>query len=393
MAEWSVDELQRWRGVGDPPADAVIAEIYDEHGHGAVHDIMQAILQREEVEAGPGAEKVAAFLASERDGVDTQALEQRISAGQDVFAEHGPEVILILGTYSLPAAYAAYFGAKVLLQTGYLTNQPDRRLIETAQIIVDVMQPGGLAHGGIGRRSAEKTRLMHAAIRHLIIHRPDHAWEADEWGVPINQEDLAATLMTFSWIVLDGLRRMGVRLSEEEAQSYLEAWREVGRIMGVVDELIPTTVADAERLTRAIQDHQVLTSRPSDSRWAGGRQLTAALIPVLDHKMLPGVPASLMHLFLPRTVTRGLGVPRAPVRDTVVLALVKGFGWLDSTILSRFSRGSRVLRGLSMELLNGILQWERGGDRAPFRIPDSLDWYEEGRRTIGQRTVERIGRR
>ncbi len=383
--------------MGDPPADALIAELFDAHGHEGVGQLMTDLLDSEWVGEGEVGEKAEAFLTAERQSgfSDAAHLSATLEAGQAVFAEHGPEIILILGCYSLPAAYAAANGVKVLRQTDYLTNQPDRRLIETAQIIVDVMQPGGLEAGGIGQRSAEKTRIMHAAIRHLILHRPDHSWDTARLGVPINQEDLAATLMTFAYIAIDGLHKMHISTTPTERESYLAAWREVGRIMGVAPELLPATFSRAEQLTRAIQDDQVLQGvPPTDPAWSDGRLMTVPLLGVLDSKMLPGVPATMMGLFLPRDVADGLGVPRRPIADRVIHAVVRAFGWLDTNVLERFGRRSRVVRHVSLDLLQMMLDWERGGNRQPFRIPDSLDWYNEpgAKHTLGQRALTRTAK-
>jgi len=390
----SRDRLRALRSVGDAPADELIANVFDDHGHEGVGKLMDALLDREWVGEGEVGQKAEAFLTAERQAhlSDATDLESVLEAGQSVFAEHGPEIILILGCYSLPAAYATANGVQVLRQSDYLTNQPNRRLIETAQIVVDVMQTGGLKPGGIGLHSAEKTRIMHAAIRHLIMHRPNRPWDAATLGVPINQEDLAATLMTFAYIALDGLDRMGITTTAVEKESYLAAWREVGRIMGVLPELLPPTFADAERLTRAIESDQVLSGiPPSDPAWANGKLMTGALLEVLDSKMIPGVPSALMRMFLPADVADGLGVPRRPVPDWVVRRIVRSFGWLDRTVLERFTRSSRVLRHVSFDLLELMLQWERGGNREPFRIPDSLDWYDHKRDkpNVGQRLLTR----
>ena len=45
---------------------------------------------------------------------------------------------------------------------------------------------------------------MHAAVRHLVRSSPRYD---PEWGTPVNQEDLAGTLMTFSIVVLDALEQ------------------------------------------------------------------------------------------------------------------------------------------------------------------------------------------
>ncbi|EUA35668.1 hypothetical protein I553_6308 [Mycobacterium xenopi 4042] len=36
-------------------------------------------------------------------------------------------------------------------------------------------------------------RLIHALVRRHVAAMPD--WRADEWGVPVNQTDMAATLV------------------------------------------------------------------------------------------------------------------------------------------------------------------------------------------------------
>src|SRR5581483_7387456 len=134
---------------------------------------------------------------------------------------YGPQVILNLFCYSLPFCYAARKGVQVVWLTSRRYTNPTRRIIETAQMVVDVMRPGGLSAGGTGVKTAQKVRLMHAGVRHQI-----HAytgWNA-EFGEPINQEDMAGTLMSFSWVVVDGLRRLGMGLNDAEAEAYLHAW-------------------------------------------------------------------------------------------------------------------------------------------------------------------------
>ena len=119
--------------------------------------------------------------------------------------------------------------------------------------------------------------------------------------------------------------------------------------------------------------------------------MTGPLLEVLDSKMIPGMPSALMRLFLPPDVADGLGVPRRPLVDWMVRRLVRTFGWIDRTVLERFTRRSRVLRQLAFDLLEMMLQWERGGNREPFRIPASLDWYARppGKPNAGQRLLAR----
>ncbi len=54
-------------------------------------------------------------------------------------------------------------------------------------------------------------------------------WDIKEYGIPINQEDMMATLCSFSANVLDVINRMSlVPLSLEEEEAYLHLWRYIG---------------------------------------------------------------------------------------------------------------------------------------------------------------------
>ena len=80
---------------------------------------------------------------------------------------------------------------------------------------------------------------MHAAVRHLV--RASAAYDP-EWGVPVNQEDLAGTLLTFSVVVLDALAKLGTTFSDEDADAYFHSWNCVGHVLGVDRRLICDTL-------------------------------------------------------------------------------------------------------------------------------------------------------
>jgi len=308
---------------------------------------------------------------------------EKVRRGEELFGVYGPEMLLVLGFYSLPAAYAARKGVQVLYRTGYLLHRPMRRVFETTQMVVDVMARGGLEATGRGVRSAQKVRLMHAAIRHLVSKAPKNPWPA-ELGVPINQEDLAGTLMTFSYIVLDGLKRMGITLSDADQDAYLHAWLAIGRIMGLREDLLPATVAAARDLTTLIHQRQIASS-------AEGKALAKALIEGYQKLMpvdfLKGVPASLTHFFLDVDTFTGqdiaamLDIP--PADWTESLAHIIG---AVGNALGQFelSHGlvDAVFGYVSRAMIEAMLLLERGGTRAPFFIPDNLrkQWKMEPKR-------------
>jgi uncharacterized protein (DUF2236 family) len=164
--------------------------------------------------------------------------------------EHGPQVCLALSTASLVYCYAGYPGVKVLTFSHRMDQDAYRRVGETAQFLLAVTAPGSLGPGGRGIRKIQKVRLLHASIRHLVAGSP--RWDSPADGIPINQDDLAGTLLTFSWLVVESLKKLGVRMSPGEAEDFYYRWRAVGEMLGIDPAVIPPDLDAAAELSAAI---------------------------------------------------------------------------------------------------------------------------------------------
>ncbi len=385
-------ELDAWRQVGDPEADRFVADHFKKE---SMRPLMAALVKQKNVartdlaelaideneQAEASLQELLDAMAERMPGVT----DEDIRIGQDLFEMYGPEILMILGCYSLPAAYSAKKGVQVLATTKFLELEPDRRLAETSQIIMDVMTEG-LGEGKGGREAAERTRLIHAAIRRLLVEDPD--FDTETLGVPINQEDLAATLMTFSYLVLEGLGKMNMRVTDEQAQAFIDTWRQVGCLLGIESGLLPQNLEEAEQLTRAIQNRQVAPS-------PRGIELLSILRNALAEKTLPGLPSAMMRLFMPAGVADAMEIPRnkmwPPVPDWAIHQLVRAAGTIDSVILARLGRRSLILRDVSLDLLEPVMGWQDSekGSKERFEIPDSIDWWEQ-RDAEGRGKVSRI---
>ena len=367
---WTNQFLDDARLSGDTEADQVVSELFRNGQLDAVNSLMRTLVVNDGLPSDLLPKEVLDYL--ERTGTTPSVDAAQVKLGEEVFGMLGPEILAVLGFYSLPADYAAKKGVQVLYRTGRLITNPVRRVFETTQMVVDVMAPGGLTPSGRGIRSAQKVRLMHAAVRHLLSHDPSHPWDP-AFGVPINQEDLAGTLMSFSFLVLNGLERLGVELEPADRDAYFQAWMVIGQVMGVRADLIPSDIEQGRALTQLIHQRQIVSSPE-------GVALAAALVKgyqALFPELLKGAPVSLIHFFLDRDPFTGeniaamLGLPPADWIRYVAGLMVhvdRFFG--ERNIDSSFA--DRAFSFVSRHLIEGLLLVERGGRRAPFTIPDEL---------------------
>jgi hypothetical protein len=361
---WNEAMLDEMRHIGDPPADAAIEAIFAAGQQNAVQVFMTELAAND----APLPSSLPAVL---RDFIEKSAAQplpdpSTIEAAQNLFVDHGPEILTTLGCYALPSAYAAAKGVKVLHQTAYLANRPNRRLFRTMQMVVDVMEPGGLGPHGYGFRTIEKVRLIHAAIRYELLHDRSNKWDAS-FGVPINQEDLAGTLLTFSFLAVDGLRKLGANISTEAAQAYLGTWCGIGSLMGVVPEMIPHNLEDGARLRDQIRRRQFVPSNE-------GREMTQALIETLQKNsppLLEGIPTGLMRLFMEREIADYLGIPDSRLQEHLAEALVEFAKFVDRDLETSHWQ-AMIFRHHILSLIEGMIKVEAGPQRDFFRLPTHL---------------------
>lgn len=367
---WTGPFLDGMRACGDELADAAIGALYADGDIAAVNALMRTLVMNDGMPSDELPAVIADYLA--RTSIVRAVDMPKIRRGEALFGTLGPEMLLVLGFYSLPASYAARKGVQVLYRTGYLLKRTVRRVFETTQMVVDVMAKDGLGANGTGVRTAQKVRLLHAAVRHLLTHDPKQPWDPS-LGVPLNQEDLAGTLTVFSYVVLDGLTRLGIAIDDDDREAYIHAWAAVGRIMGVREDMIPASFAEAKELAEIIYTRQIAES-PEGAAMANA--LIEGMQTILP-SALHGLPASLIHFFLDsdpfthQDVAAMLKTP--PANWTESLTEVVGtVGHLLESISADLDPAAKVIRFASRELVKGMLLVERGGHRAPFAIPPDL---------------------
>jgi len=361
---WNPAYLHAMRQVADEEADAVIRQIFQDGDEAAVDAILARITRSDEAIPSGLPPRANAFFETTAALPSWADLEQ-IAVAQRLFTRVGWATATGLFCSSLPQAYAARNGARVLLGTGGMTIHVERRIFETAQFVFDVLNEGSFGPAGRGIRASQKVRLLHATIRHLTLRQA--SWDATSWGVPINQEDLAGTLMTFSCVILDAWKTLRIAVSTVEAEAFLHTWTVVGHLLGLEHRLLPNNVGDGEALMEQIRNTEWQASPE-------GATLATALVKMMQ-SFLPGhvfdgIAVTMMRDLAGDHCADLLSLPRADwTRRLVHLAtdLDSLFGSGDDHSIAQ-----KLLAEASQKLMEGLVGVFRDGKQARFRIPSAL---------------------
>lgn len=179
----------------------------------------------------------------------------RLARASRFFKDHFFAIGVVLSTSSLLEGYACRRGAAVLAYSGLLSKQTNRRLYETLQFVLYVTASEGFKRG-YALKAIRKVRLMHGAIRWLVMNTKKKQWHKADCGTPINREDLLGTLMCFSTLMYRDLPKLLIPVSYDEADDYRYLWNIIGNLLGIDAGLLPKSVGEALALTMVIERRQ-----------------------------------------------------------------------------------------------------------------------------------------
>jgi len=368
-----LDEL---RFEGDPPVDAVIEQHAAERAGAPPATLVADLAAHLELPPNRRSAALGAYL-DETPPLPDWADPELMRRGADLFSLRGLEIGSALFLASLPQAYASARGARVLTLTGRLVSDPVRRVYETAQMVFDVLAHDGLSvPDGVGYRDIRRVRLMHAAVRYLILHdprvsktpspEPGSSWDIGD-GIPVSQEELVGTLLTFTVVVFETLERQGMPASEADAEAYLHLWCVVGHLLGIRPDVLPIPLAEAREVSAMIREREWGPS--TDGELLGG-----ALVGAIQRSLPPplrGVPPAAIRWYNGPEVARYNGVHGGNLTEATFAPLRVGFG-----LFGLASSHEWLLHQLTMRctafVLGDFVRHGRTGHRPAFTVPEDL---------------------
>jgi len=323
----------------------------------------------------------------------------KIARAEQLFMGMSMLSCTLLFCASLPECYVLPDLSAVLHAAGQLEQHTDYRVRSTAAMIFPVMLTGGLtAPGGGGVAQTLKVRLIHATIRHLILRGAPscalgadpvapcapagggmlhqlyaHGWDTKREGLPCNQEELAYTLLTFSYVFLRGLRRLGLGLERDDEEAYLHAWNVLGHVLGIERALMAWTMAEAEQQFKACQARGRPLARTPDPRPALAAALMQAMASEIPLRLFKPFPILLTRLLCGRDASADLGLnKRQPLLSSAVfltgLGVVRVIDALVRRIVPGFSISRMLTRALGYRLVTRFLM----DQTRPLRLPAAL---------------------
>jgi hypothetical protein len=297
------------------------------------------------VDAVPDAPPALEAFFREVETVPDWVDEERVERGAAVFRRMGRNAGDVLLQLSLIGGYRFGGPTDLLVRTDGLTGPATvRRLAETQKWGTSLQSAEALRPHGEAWRLTVHVRLMHA----LVNAQYEPEWDVEQWGLPINQTDLASTLGLFDGVPLLGCRALGVRITRRDAGDYLHLWRYVGHLMGVH----PDFLVERERDRHVINYHVL---RAQGELTEAGPQLAQAVVRAQRDREWHGWPArlkplrgrfeqerllSMLTVFLGPESMREFGLP---LRPPWAFGYLVPLNLLRYHVLGRTTPGKRML--------------------------------------------------
>jgi hypothetical protein len=225
----------------------------------------------------------------------------------------------------------------------------------------------------VGWHSVVKVRLLHSRVRRQIRRR-NKDWDTTHYGIPINQEDMMATLLSFSISVLKSVRKIGAPwLTEHEEHAYLHLWRYIGFVIGVREECNP--LSSMNRAHGTIESVVLHLLHPDDRSVAiANHVLQAVAHRPPNSDWTPAMHSEMARWLLGNPLSEALGIKRSILcylytfKIMIVLQLVALI--LPLMINSNTTFGRKMAHTVRSAIVAHAKRVEKSTETSPDPNPD-----------------------
>jgi hypothetical protein len=306
--------------TADPAADQVVAGLVAGGRISEVNALLRDFHGNDQIVPAQLPAEIAEFLSvSAR--LPTWADPARLDRVRGFFTDDGIHVAAVLSLSSMLQCYALPDAAELLGTTQRL-EYPRRRMTQTGQFVLRMMDENAFGPDGGFVPAAQKVRLIHAAIRR---HLREEGWDERTLGVPMSQRSMLVALMIFSVGVIEGLEILEISVTDVEAADYYHAWRVAGHLLGIQDEVMPEDLDEARKLFAAVKTG---CFGPSEVGVLLTRELLDLYVDIVPSRVFGPLVPALARLLVGDQIADWMGVPRSRW-DRVARALPRWIGRLE----------------------------------------------------------------
>ncbi|AFA76036.1 latex clearing protein Lcp (plasmid) [Gordonia polyisoprenivorans VH2] len=237
------------RHLWDPEADPVIADVIEHHNVPEINKALRTWVRNDQPVPSTLPSNLRDFIEDARrlpSWTDKKKLADSFK-----FVKKQDTLVSVLYAFAsgMMATVIPNEARAVYYSRGGSPVYFKDRIAKTAKLGYDIGAVNAYDPSGEMIVTCVKTRMIHAAVRHLLPQSPH--WPAHV--TPISQEDLMVTWHSLPTTIMQNLVKWKVPIPENESQGYLHSWQLCGHFLGIRDEYLPASWQQAN-----IQAKQVL---------------------------------------------------------------------------------------------------------------------------------------
>lgn len=319
--EWTWPSSQSVAGTGsgadpayvwDPVADPVIARVLETEDVASINAKLTTWTTNGQALPGGLPSYLADFMEEARQ-LPSWADQSKLASAYDFIQEQGTFVDLIYGLDSGLLSCAIPHEARAVY---YSLGGADMKLrvTKTAKLGYDIGTQDAYQPGGEMIVTAVKTRMVHAAVRHLLPKSPYWSKVTDE-KIPVSQQDILVTWASLATTVMKKLTQWKAPVDAADSAGFLHLWQVTAHMLGVMDSYIPATWDAAYA-----QYEQVLA--PVLGPTPEGANLAQILINLADQAddgvLTPNLISAFGRYMLGDQVANWIQLPSEPVWEPLI---------------------------------------------------------------------------
>jgi endo-cleaving rubber dioxygenase len=308
-------EDPRW--VWDVLADPLVASLLDRGDVPVVNQLLRGWTYNAQPLPDGLPADVRDFLEQARQ-LPAWADHQKLRTATDFYQTRGLYLGLLYGFGSGMMSCAIPNEARAVYYSLGGADMQDR-ITKTAKLGHDIGDLNAYEPDGDMVVTAVKTRMVHAAVRHLLPQSPWWPSVGGQKPIPISQADIMVTWHSLATFAMRQLNRWQLRIPRAHSDGFLHLWQVSAHMLGVQDEYIPASWDEADAQSAQVLDPIVAPTRE-------GIALADILLDIAAQRDLIGDGSNLLRpplhaltrYMLGDEITDGLEIPRERYWDETV---------------------------------------------------------------------------